>query len=149
MPFQKGNKLRSPKSGRKPGAHNKITRDVAALLDSLNCNPLQGLATIATDSDVEIPIRARCYAELAKYVHPQLKAIEHSGSIKTGTDGGSESSTERILRDLAEETTESPTGTSSEAHDGAGASGVSHNMGLPSAAEPEATRNAQGGNPTI
>lgn len=101
MPFQKGH----PKhGGKKSGTHNKITRDVAALLDKLNCNPLEGLATIAVDKDVEMPIRARCYAELAKYVHPQLKAIEHSGTIRTPDDGQLGTAAERILRKLAEAT---------------------------------------------
>lgn len=104
MPFQRGNKLRPPTAGRKSGTHNKITRDVAELLNSLNCNPLQGLAQIATNVEVEMPIRARCYAELAKYVHPQLKAIEHSGTIRTPDDGQLGTAADRILHKLAEAT---------------------------------------------
>ena len=76
MPFQKG---RAKTGGRVAGTKHKITRDVAGLLDKLNCNPLEGLATIANDPNVDTAIRARCHSELAKYIAPQLKAIELTG----------------------------------------------------------------------
>jgi hypothetical protein len=77
MPFQKGHQKHG---GRKSGTHNKITNDVRALLDSLGVNPLEGMARIAKDHEQSNPqLAGRMHAELAKYVHPQLKAIEHSG----------------------------------------------------------------------
>lgn len=135
--------------GRPAGSKNKITSDLRAQLDQMGCNPIAIMGAIAINEKEETALRLSASRSLARFLHPELKAIEHSGSIKTGTDGGSESSTERILRDLAEETTESPARASGEAHDGAGTSGVSHNLGLPSSAEPETSRNTEGGNPTV
>lgn len=74
--FQKGH---AKVGGRKPFTKNKITSDVAALLDSLNCNPIEGMARIASDDTLPIQIRARMYAELSQYVSPKLQAIRHTG----------------------------------------------------------------------
>lgn len=80
MKFQKGH----PKhGGRKSGAHNKITRDVEGLLNKLGCNPLEGLATIASDERIPPSVRAHCYGRLAKFVHPELQSVQISGN-----DGG-------------------------------------------------------------
>lgn len=98
MPFQKG---RAKTGGKKSGTHNKITRDVVALLDSLGCNPLEGLARIATDEKVPIAIRARCHAEVAKYVHPQLKSVEVSGPAGGPISVDVSNPHERILSELA------------------------------------------------
>jgi hypothetical protein len=76
MPFQKG---RAKTGGKKPFTKNKITRDVARLLDSLNCNPIEGMARIACDEKVPVQIRAKMYAELSQYVSPKLRSVEHSG----------------------------------------------------------------------
>jgi hypothetical protein len=76
MPFQKG---RAKTGGKVKGSKHKITRDLVALLDELKCNPIEGMAKIATDEKIDIAIRLRAHAEVAKYVHPQLKAIELSG----------------------------------------------------------------------
>jgi hypothetical protein len=77
MPAIKG----SPKpanSGRKKGTPNKSTQTVAEILAKLKCDPIEGLAKIAMESEDEA-IRVKCYSELARYRYPQLKAIEHSG----------------------------------------------------------------------
>jgi hypothetical protein len=76
MPFQKG---RSKTGGRKVGAHNKIQSDVRAMLDALGCNPIQGLSELAHDPTTPKAIKAHCLSTLAKYVHPQLQSIQHSG----------------------------------------------------------------------
>jgi|SRR5580693_2354150 len=131
MPFKKGTP-KPERSGRSKGTPNKITSDLRALLDELGCNPIEGMARIAVNPKIEIAIRLRANAELAKYLHPQLKAIEHSGTIKT-TDGGSESPGERILRDLAEASTGDPAPTSSKPDDPAGAAGLLPDLGLPGA----------------
>jgi hypothetical protein len=80
MPFRQGH---AKMGGKKPFTKNKITRDVAALLDSLNCNPIEGMARIAADEKVDMPIRARMYSELSQYVSPKLGNIQ-----LTGKDGG-------------------------------------------------------------
>lgn len=66
-------------SGRKAGTPNRRTREVQEMLDSLNCNPIEGMVRIAEDESVELSLRARMYTELAQYVAPKRKAIEHSG----------------------------------------------------------------------
>lgn len=76
MPFQKG---RKKTGGKVKGCKHKINRDIVALLDSLNCNPLEGLARIAIDEKVEIGVRVSAYRSIARYVHPELKSIELSG----------------------------------------------------------------------
>lgn len=76
MPFQKG---RKKTGGARKGCKYKITRDIVALLDSLNCNPLEGLARIATNEKVDIAVRVHAYGKIARYVHPELKSIELSG----------------------------------------------------------------------
>ena len=71
--------------GRQKGTLNKNTVLAAALLDKLECNPLEGMALIAKDLKYPIELRARMFSELAQYVHPRRKAVEHSGSV-TGFD---------------------------------------------------------------
>ena len=66
-------------SGRKAGTPNRRTREVQEMLDSLHCNPIAGMVRIAEDESVELSLRARMYTELAQYVAPKRKAIEHSG----------------------------------------------------------------------
>jgi hypothetical protein len=76
MPFKKGH---VKFGGRKPFTKNKITRDVIGLLNSLDCNPLEGMARIATDPKAPIALQARMYAELSQYVSPKLRSTEISG----------------------------------------------------------------------
>lgn len=70
-------------AGRKPGVPNK---DKAALRDMVNeafpgWDPVLAMAKIAsttTDKDLEL---AAC-KEVAQYIHPKLKSIEHKGEIQ-------------------------------------------------------------------
>jgi hypothetical protein len=76
MPFVKGHKKFGGKS---KGCKHKINRDIVGLLDSLGCNPIEGLARIASDDKIEAAIRVNAYGRIAKFVHPELKAVEHTG----------------------------------------------------------------------
>lgn len=76
MPFQKG---RKKTGGKSKGCKHKINRDIVGLLDSLKCNPIEGLARIATNDKVDISVRVHAYGKLARYVHPELKSVEHTG----------------------------------------------------------------------
>jgi hypothetical protein len=69
--------------GRKKGTPNKRTQEVTELLDSLGCNPIEGMVKIAEDSGVDISIRSRMYAELATYIFPKRKAMSVDLSIET------------------------------------------------------------------
>ncbi|MBA3684060.1 MAG: hypothetical protein H0W72_02325 [Planctomycetes bacterium] len=68
--------------GRIKGTPNKRTQDVMDRLAELGCDPIEGMARIAMDEGAPIEVRSRMYSELAQYVAPKRKAIEHSGEIK-------------------------------------------------------------------
>jgi hypothetical protein len=72
-------------SGRKKGTLNKQTVDVLEKLAALNCDPIQGMAEIAIEAKLsgDMALAGQMYKELAQYVAPKRKAIEH-----TGAEGG-------------------------------------------------------------
>jgi hypothetical protein len=72
---------RTSGQGRPKGALNKRTRAVADLLAEMDCDPIAGMARIATDESNPIELRARMFAELAQYVAPKRKAVEYSGEV--------------------------------------------------------------------
>jgi len=65
--------------GRTAGTPNRKTQEVTELLESLGCDPIEGMARIAMDERNSVEVRSRMYAELAQYVAPRRKAVEHSG----------------------------------------------------------------------
>ena len=74
--FQKG----KPKTGgRKRGTPNRRTLEVQEQLVAVGCDPIEGIATIAMDEDNPPELRLRAYAELAPYLYPKRKAIQHTG----------------------------------------------------------------------
>lgn len=75
MPNAKGERM----GGRQKGSRNKITEEIQAKLARLKCDPLEGMATIAKDPTATLELRGRMYAELAQYVAPKRRAVEHSG----------------------------------------------------------------------
>ena len=77
MPFQKG-EVSNPK-GRPVGAKGKNVGLVKAQLQELDCDPILELVLIARDINTEPVYRIKIYSELANYIHPKLKAIEHTG----------------------------------------------------------------------
>jgi hypothetical protein len=70
--------------GRVAGTPNKRTQDVIERLALLGCNPIEGMARIAMDEANSPELRGRMYAELAQYVAPKRKAVEHSASEGSG-----------------------------------------------------------------
>ena len=67
--------------GRQKGTPNRRTQEIIEKLDTLGCDPIEGMARIAMDESNTVELRGRMYAELAHYVFPKRKAIEHSGDI--------------------------------------------------------------------
>ena len=65
--------------GRKKGTPNKRTQEVTDKLASLDCDPIEGMAKIAADEQNSPELRGRMFSELAQYIAPKRKAIEHSG----------------------------------------------------------------------
>jgi len=64
--------------GRRRGTPNNLGRQAAEILRSLNCDPIEGMARIAMDPDQRSDLRGKMFSDLARYVYPQRKAIEHS-----------------------------------------------------------------------
>lgn len=79
MRFEKG----AP--GRPRGAKNKRTLEAVEILANLKCNPLQGMVEISRNPNASLELRGKMHSELAKYLYPQRRAIEMSGSL-TVTD---------------------------------------------------------------
>ena len=78
MPFVKG-QARPPNAGKKKGIPNKLAREVAAKLEELKCDPIEGMVRLARDKNNTPELRGKMYAELAQYVYPKRKSVEHSG----------------------------------------------------------------------
>ena len=66
--------------GRQKGTPNKPGQQAAEILASLNCDPIEGMARIAMDPKHSPELRGKMYSDLARYVYPQRKAVEHSGA---------------------------------------------------------------------
>lgn len=76
----RGRKKGCPKTGgRVKGSINKINSDIVTMLDSMGCNPFEGMAKIANDEEIPNEIRLRAYTELAQYCLPKKRAVEHTG----------------------------------------------------------------------
>lgn len=66
--------------GRKKGTPNKEKQALRELLAEHypDYHPVLALAKIATNKRTGIDRRITCHREVAKYIEPQLKAIEHT-----------------------------------------------------------------------
>jgi hypothetical protein len=68
-----------PKTGgRVLGTPNKNSQTLIEKLESLGCDPIEGLAKIAIDPETKLDLRVRCYAELAQFIYPKRKAVDLS-----------------------------------------------------------------------
>jgi hypothetical protein len=83
MSGNRGSKPGEKRGGRQKGTPNKRTLAVTDKLAALGCDPIQRMAQIAMNEEVEVTIRARLLTELAQYIAPKRKAVE-----VTGEDGG-------------------------------------------------------------
>ena len=68
------------KMGRPKGSRNKRTAELAELLAKQfpGYDPVTAMAAMANDKSLDETLRLAANKEVAKYVRPQLKAIEHS-----------------------------------------------------------------------
>lgn len=69
--------------GRKKGVPNKRTLEVAERLAKMKCDPIMGMARLALDKKNPVELRGRMFAELAQYIAPKRRAIEHSTDLPT------------------------------------------------------------------
>ena len=70
--------------GRTAGTPNKRTLDVIERLDQLGCDPIEGMAKIALDPQNPVELRARMFSDLAQYIAPKRRAVDHSATDGTG-----------------------------------------------------------------
>lgn len=68
----------SPKTGgRQKGTPNKATQDLMAICEKHGCDPFEGMVIIAVNEKVPDK-KFDKLKEIAQYVYPKRKAIEHS-----------------------------------------------------------------------
>jgi len=86
----RGAKPGERRGGRAKGTKNRGTLEVEEKLRKLGCDPITGMALIAMGIDAQgnsidasIDLKAKMLAELAQYILPKRKAVEH-----TGPEGG-------------------------------------------------------------
>jgi hypothetical protein len=60
---------------------DRRTAEVRQKLEALGCDPIEGMARIAMDESQPMALRASMYRELAQYVAPKRKALEHKGEV--------------------------------------------------------------------
>jgi hypothetical protein len=84
MAWPKG-KPRPAGAGRKAGTPNKRKTEfhaaVAAYVEEHNADPFHFIARLVADTSAQIEHRLQAAKELAQYLQPKLKAIEHSGGL--------------------------------------------------------------------
>src|SRR5690348_14414466 len=76
MPFVKG---RAKTGGRQKGGLSRIKREVLEKLADLGCDPIEGMVRLANDLSNTPELRGKMFSELARYIHPQRKAVELTG----------------------------------------------------------------------
>jgi len=81
--------------GRTAGTPNRKTKEAAELLASLGHNPIEAMVEIARNQRASLELRGRMNAELAHYVYPKRKSVEHSG---VGGDSPQHNITVRFVR---------------------------------------------------
>jgi hypothetical protein len=73
-------------AGRKSGGANKRTREVADKVAVSGLTPLEFMIAVMIDERNDLGIRMDAAKNAARYVHPSLTAITHSGKIGTDFD---------------------------------------------------------------
>ena len=66
---------------RPKGAKNKRTQEIMDRLAELDCDPIEGLVTIANDPTSSQELKRQAYKELAQYVAPKRKAVDMTASV--------------------------------------------------------------------
>lgn len=101
MPNTTGKKY----GGRKVGTPNKRSLEIADQLKALGCDPIEGMAKLAMDESMEPRLRGRMYSELAQYIAPKRKAVQHIIASNTH-----ESWLQKMAQDLGRQERNNPDG---------------------------------------
>jgi hypothetical protein len=77
-------------TGRPKGTPNKKSVEVAEKLAALGCDPLEGMARIAkiAEAEQDYALAGAMHKELAQYVAPKRRAVEHTGADGASIDLG-------------------------------------------------------------
>ena len=69
--------------GRKKGTPNKRTQQVIDILNNLDCNPIEGLVSIAKIAmeKQDYALAGSMYKELSQYAFPKRRAVEVSAEM--------------------------------------------------------------------
>ncbi len=67
-----------PGPGRPKGSKTKLQQGIDEKLAALGCDPLKAMALLALNEETPLEMRVKLYCELAQYVAPKRKAVEHS-----------------------------------------------------------------------
>jgi len=78
-PFKKGTS--GNPNGRPKGSKSIKTKLVEEKLAVLGYDPIRAMVDLANDDETPVAVRAKLASELASFVWPKRKAIEHSGSL--------------------------------------------------------------------
>ena len=73
--------LPTPGPGRPPGMKNKRTIALEEKLAAMGCDPIEFIASVMFDDANPIDLRMKAATELAPYLWPKRKAIEHTGEV--------------------------------------------------------------------
>ena len=73
--------LPTPGPGRPPGMKNKRTVALEEKLEAMGCDPVTFMATVMMDAEQPIELRMKAATELAPYLWPKRRAIEHTGEV--------------------------------------------------------------------
>lgn len=80
MPFLKGQKPPEG-SGRPTGSKNKFSLKTAReLAEKHKFDPLEGLIKMGAERSTPKALKIQCMRFAAKYLHPELRSVEHSGA---------------------------------------------------------------------
>lgn len=68
-------------AGRKEGSTNKAKAELISLLEEEypGYDPVLAMAALANDPEADPIMRFQASKEVAQYVHPKRKAVEHTG----------------------------------------------------------------------
>mgnify|MGYP003345183770 CR=1 FL=1 len=81
----RGSKPGERRGGRQKGTPNRRTLEIEERLVAVGCHPLEAMARLAMDESNSPELRGKLLAELAGFIAPKRRAVEH-----TGADGGQE-----------------------------------------------------------
>lgn len=99
MGFKKG-EPRHPSAGRKKGTPNRFSQNLMKICEEKNLDVFEAMVEIAMES--ENPNRFHSLKELAQYLYPKRKSLEHSGEIANPYMNKSIEELEALVREKLE-----------------------------------------------